>query len=122
MTTTADQEKLGHLTFGLVSIDKKVGQLTKSAKALSWGLLGSTLGYALGSLWVHLDSHAFLSVREVSSLGYVAFAGCHVIATRSRFATNRCLRNAKLLFIAEQVTEKEYNRMRDRCLKKGELI
>ena len=29
---------------------------------------------------------------------------------------------AKLLFIAEEVTEREYNRMRDRCLKKGELI
>lgn len=120
--TSPYQNRLADLSFSLSALEKKARQLTKTATALAWGLLGSTVGYVFGSLWTHLDSHAFLSTREVAGLGYFAFLAGYAIFARSHFATGRCLSNAKLLFIAEQVTEKEYNRMRDKCLKKGELI
>jgi hypothetical protein len=119
---SSDQNRLARSTSVLSLLEQKAKQLTTTATALSWGLLGSTLGYVFGSLWVHIDSRAFLSIREVSGVGYFVFLACYAIFTRSHSATHRCLSRAKLLFIAEQVTEKEYNRMRDKCLKKGELI
>ncbi len=118
----AAQRGLAELSFCLSSLERKARQLSKSAAALSWGILGSTLGHALGSLWTHLDSHPFLSTREVAALGYFVFLAGYAILARSYFATRRCLSNAKLLFIAEEITEKEYTRMRDKCLKKGELV
>jgi hypothetical protein len=120
--TSPEQDFLARSTSRLSQLERKTKQLTTTATALSWGLLGSTLGYVFGSLWVHLDSRAFLSIREVSGVGYAVFIAGYTIFTRSPSATNRCLNRAKLLFIAEQVTEREYNRMRDKCLKKGELI
>ncbi len=117
-----EQNRLAGSTAALSILEKQTKQLTKTATALSWGLLGSALGYVFGSFWLRVDPHAFLSVREVSGVGYFLFLACYAIFARSYSATHKCLSRAKLLFIAEQVTEKEYNRMRDKCLKKGELI
>lgn len=120
--TSPEQYGLARATYALTRLEKRAKQLTVTATALAWGLLGSTLGYIFGSLWMHRDSHAFLSIREVSSVGYFVFSACYVIFTRTHSATRKCLSTAKSLFIAEQVTEKEYNLMRSKCLKKGELI
>ena len=120
--TSPEQDHLARSTSVLSQLEKKTKQLTTTATALAWGLLGSTLGYVFGSLWVHIDPRAFLSIREVSGVGYFVFLAGYTIITRSHSATHRCLSRAKLLFIAEQVTEREYNLMRGKCLKKGELI
>lgn len=120
--TSLEQDHLGILAPALSLLEKRTKKLTATATALSWGLLGSTLGYVFGSLWTHIDPRAFLSVREVSGVGYCIFIAGYTIFTKSHSGAHRCLNRAKLLFIAEQVTEKEYNRMRDKCLKKGELI
>jgi hypothetical protein len=120
--TTHDQNRLAELSFGLSALERKAVQLAKSTTALSWGLLGSTVGYLFGSVWTHVDTHSFLSTREVAGLGYFIFLACYAILEKSYFATGRCLTNAKLLSISDRVTEKEYNRMRNKCLKKGELI
>jgi len=74
--TSLDQNRLADLSFSLAALEKRAGQLAKTATALSCGLLGSTVGYAFGSLWTHLDSHSFLSVHEVAGLGYfISLAG-----------------------------------------------
>ena len=116
------QNRLAELSFSLSVIEKKASQCAKAAKGFSWGLLGSTVGYALGSMWVHKDSHFFLSSGQVSGIGYCLFVAAYAIFQKSYFATSRCLNKAKLLFIADQVTENEYNRMRGKCLKTGGLV
>lgn len=114
--------ELSHLSFRLSFLEKKIGLLAKTASAHAWGLLGSAVGYVFGSLWTHLDSHPFLNTKEVASLSYLGFLACYAIYRSTYFATERCLRKVRLLFIAEEVTEREYDRMRSKCLKKGELL
>jgi len=116
------QAHISHLSPAISLLEKRMGQLKKTACGNAWGIFGSIVGYATGSFWAQVHPNPFLNNVELSTLGYAAFLAFYMVITKSHFGTGRCLSKARLYFIAGDITESEYNRVRSKCLKDGGLL
>jgi hypothetical protein len=96
-------------------------KLAKAAEAQAWGSLGASTAYILGRIPA-IKVGIPASQAELAGIGYVCAAAAYIILSRSLFATNRCLTIAKLLFVSERITKKEYDQSRRNCLKKSGLL
>jgi hypothetical protein len=100
---------------------KKAAKLTTTAESQAYGVIGIVLGYLLWLFW-NKHSKPWITAGQLCLITYSVALAAYALLSRSYFALKRCLLSARLLFLAETVTETEYNKMRSKCLKKANAI
>ncbi len=105
----------------LNDLRKRVSKLAATAESQAWGAIAIVMGYIGWSYW-NSYGKPWVPPGQLCLVTYAIGVASYAIVTRSFRSLKRCLVAARLLFLAEIVTESEYNKMRAKCLKKADAI
>lgn len=112
-----DSAKEGMSVAALLSQTHK---LAKTVEGQAWGSLGASTAFIIGRLLTK-NGITLLGQTEISSIGYVVAVAAYTLLSRSSISMNRCLTRAQILFGSEAITQGEYKKLREACLKKAGL-
>jgi hypothetical protein len=118
MALNANRRQAQYYVLTIDSLISRMQKLTATAQGQAWGTIGASLAFISGHIWTR-HGNALLGQGELTGLGYVFSVSIYTVISRSMFATNRCLLKARAYFLADRITQAEYNAARKKCLKKA---